>query len=145
MVSPGGMMRALIVSWAQPNEVNAPLLTYIVSYESADGVSNSSNTGEDVLTFTITELRPFTVYSVSVQACSSLGCGLPSVEVDRRTLEGGNFKANMYSNYCIVVYTLIVCPTHKLLLCISIQIIITPSAKFDFPDTKLKKLQVLIL
>ena len=82
-------MRTLIASWSQPDEVNAPSLTYIVSYQSTDNILRSSMTGEDELMLTITELLPFTMYSVSVQACSSLECGSSSNLVVGQTLEGG--------------------------------------------------------
>ena len=87
--SPEGMGRTLVVTWAQPTYPNAPSLSYMVTYTAATtpGVEMAVTTQD--LTSTITGLSPFTNYSITVQACSEVGCGAQSSEVIALTREEG--------------------------------------------------------
>lgn len=89
MASAQGMTRALVVTWLAPDLPNSPSVSYVVRYRAA------SSSGEEIagmtgdLAFTITGLSPFTNYSVTVQACSEVGCGTDSEAVTALTIEEG--------------------------------------------------------
>lgn len=92
MVSPENMTGILVVSWAPPTYPNAPTLNYTVSYVAsslASGERAEVTTGADEVGVVIPGLLPFTNYSVTVQACSEVGCGLESEEIIKQTLEEG--------------------------------------------------------
>ncbi len=78
---------SLNVSWDPPSILNGPSVTYFVRYSNDSTVTLTS---ELTLTETsIDNLEPFTLYSVSVQACSSLGCSDFTQDVSRITGEAG--------------------------------------------------------
>ena len=55
-------------------EPNGPIVRYVVHYSAVDsGETQTANTSDTVLD--LTGLAPFTNYSVSVQACTVVGCG----------------------------------------------------------------------
>lgn len=91
MASPQGMLRTLVVTWAEPASLNAPLVSYVVRYSDFSSVEgNMEMTGG--LTVTITGLSPFTSYSITVQACSEVGCGPQSTQITALTGEEGIFQ-----------------------------------------------------
>ena len=83
---------SLTVSWRPPVWPNGPLRRYEVHLASAAAV----NVSADVTSVTLTELRPFTEYDVTVRACNtiwmSVGCSAPSATVTGLTLPGGEYR-----------------------------------------------------
>ena len=71
---------SIYLSWEEPADNNAPILTYNIILESVDDGRGAvsvftSNTTE----LTVTDLTPFTTYSVQVVAENSIGPSPPSV------------------------------------------------------------------
>ena len=103
-VSTSGMPGLLIITWVEPSNRNAPTLNYTITHMNLlTGQVEVQVTGPDVLSFVLTDLDPFTRYSVSVKACSEAGCGVTSSEVIQRTPEEGTYN-NYYSpaiNVCL--------------------------------------------
>lgn len=80
----------LVVTWDQPTYLNAPTVNYTVAYyRTTSSERVLQMTGPDQLGATISNLLPFTNYSITVQACSEAGCGLESDTVIQLTLEEG--------------------------------------------------------
>jgi len=87
--SPEGMSESLTISWISPEELNSPSLFYAVNFRGSDSSMRSVKSAEDHLEVVIVGLRPFTVYTVTVEGCSFVGCGPVSMEVSTITLQGG--------------------------------------------------------
>ncbi len=79
-----------MVTWEEPEYPNAPTLNYTITYMNLlSGQVEIQVIGPDVLTSVLPGLDPFTMYSVTVMACSEAGCGLSSDEVTQLTPEEG--------------------------------------------------------
>ena len=91
----------LNVTWDAPSMLNAPTVTYILQYRIVDNSSAIVVTGIVDAMFSIVDLKPFSNYSVVVQACSEVGCSPFTEEVTAVTIEGG-----MYVHALCVMYLL---------------------------------------
>lgn len=75
-----GDPRTIHVMWQPPVVPSGPDLEYTVKY-SITGLGSESENVTQNLSITLLDLQPFTNYSVSVQACTTVACGLFSDEV----------------------------------------------------------------
>lgn len=92
------MLRTLVVTWMEPLPLNAPTVNYTVLIGLVDGSPDNRTmflTGPDELSFTVTDLLPFTNYSVSVLACSAAGCGDESLPVIQNTMEDSESTSSL--------------------------------------------------
>ncbi len=85
---------SLNVSWNPPADLNGPSISYFIRYSN----DNSVNLTEELIVteISIDNLEPFNPYSVSVQACSSVGCSDFTEAINRITGEAGELLS--YSN-----------------------------------------------
>jgi len=84
IVTTGGMLQALVVDWESPSNPGGIITTYMVTY---NDITISTN-GNDTM-YTIMGLDPFTVYTISVTACTDNGCGNQTDVVIGTTAEEG--------------------------------------------------------
>lgn len=75
----------LNVTWAEPTTPNGVIISYTVAANNR-AIVRADVTGTEVV---LSGLDPYTSYSVSVQACTSEGCGSFSDEITVTTLEEG--------------------------------------------------------
>ena len=69
----------LTVAWEEPSSTNGEIINYKISIINDEAmVIESSGIGT---VFVVTELEPFTDYSMRVQACTIEGCGPFSNEI----------------------------------------------------------------
>jgi len=66
----GGLLQALVVNWNVPERPAGVITSYMVNYNGTT-LTTSGNTTN----LTIMGLDPFTVYSITVTACTVDGCG----------------------------------------------------------------------
>lgn len=64
---------AVVVSWAEPTISHGTISTYVLVMETDSG--NLEVFEGDTFTYTVTNLRPYTIYSFFIQACTTGGCG----------------------------------------------------------------------
>ena len=83
-VNNGNMLRTLIVEWEPPSMPGGVITTYMVTYDNITMDISSNDT-----IYTITELSPYTNYSITVLACTSNGCGNNSDVAIGTTAEEG--------------------------------------------------------
>ena len=76
--------RYLIISWDPPAAANGILVNYTV-LQAGDVIAA---TPPDVLQYSVSPLLPFTTYSFSVMACTSVGC-VESQDIQTTTQEDG--------------------------------------------------------
>ena len=76
------------VSWEPPKYTNGILLGYEVCY-SSNGERPSVVNVQNTTTCTLTDMKPWTMYSISVRAKTSAGFGEKSIPVVISTLESG--------------------------------------------------------
>ena len=76
----------LTVTWEEPSSTNGEIINYNISVIGGAMVIESSGMGTE---FVVTGLEAFTDYSVTVQACTSEGCGPFSNEIMNATLQEG--------------------------------------------------------
>ena len=76
---------SLTVTWNPPDTLNAPSVQYEIFYTS----DTSSNTSSVDTMIILEGLAAYTVYSITIRACSVAGCGPFSTEVSERTQEEG--------------------------------------------------------
>ena len=76
--------RYIIISWDPPAAANGILVNYTV-FQAGDVIAA---TPPNVLQYTVSPLLPFTTYSFSVMACTSVGC-VESQEIQATTEEDG--------------------------------------------------------
>ena len=62
------------VSWSAPSSPNGVVISYALLYQEVDGHIMKRYAGSDYAT-TITDLKPFTLYLVRLEACTVIGCG----------------------------------------------------------------------
>ena len=84
-VTTGNMLRALVIQWKPPSNPGGIITTYMVTYDDTMVDINDTN-------YTITELDPYTNYTIAVLACTSNGCGEQSDFVIGITAEEGGFR-----------------------------------------------------
>ena len=72
---------AVLVSWSPPSQPNGDIIQYML-YQNGTLVFSGLE-----LSFTVTDLQPFTYYSYSISACTVRGCG-SSNQSAVQTLEG---------------------------------------------------------
>ena len=65
---------SLYVSWDPPASPNGRILNYTVLLNGSTVVETLLTASEGFLMYNVTELSPYTEYSVSVEACNSAGC-----------------------------------------------------------------------
>lgn len=88
-VSPDDQTRNLTATWSAPTMTNGMITEYILRYSPTDEESEEREEGITETEFTVTGLVPYTNYTVSVQACTSEGCGPFSNEISAETLQEG--------------------------------------------------------
>ena len=89
--------RTLTVTWSAPMPPNGPIILYIILYSAMNFTitkrANTSSTYHE-----LTDLGPFTNYSVTVQACTEAGCGAltpPTVQLTQEEGINGGYVAAM--------------------------------------------------
>ena len=89
---------SLTVTWGPPSWPNGPLHHYLVLVTARDSLVTGREplrVSADTNSVTVTGLRPFTGYSVTVRACTvtwrTLGCSQDSRVVTAQTLIGGQY------------------------------------------------------
>ena len=99
-VETGGLLQALVVDWDVPQRPAGVIASYMVNYN-----GTTLTTGGNITILTITGLDPFTLYSITVTACTVDGCGNQTNPFLGTTAEEGSY-----------VNTLIYC-SHHIILC----------------------------
>ncbi len=79
--------RYLLISWDPPAMSNGVLVNYTVLL----GDTVTAATPPTTLSYNVTELTPFTSYSLSVRVCTSVACG-DSSALSAVTLEDGELE-----------------------------------------------------
>ena len=83
---------SLTVAWGPPTRPNGPLHHYLVLVTGREPLRAPADTSS----VTVTGLRPFTGYNVTVRACTAswraLGCSQGSRVVTIQTLIGGQYR-----------------------------------------------------
>ena len=82
--------RYITISWDPPAAANGILVNYTVLL----GDEVISSTPPNVLQFMVLPLLPFSTYTFSVMACTSVGC-VESQEIESTTLEDGELCAGV--------------------------------------------------
>ncbi len=76
--------RQLNISWDPPARPNGVIVNYtILLDDEQEGVVDAS-----VTSFTVSQLDPFTDYSISIETCNSIGC-VENTPVNVTTAEDG--------------------------------------------------------
>lgn len=65
----------LLVSWSPPGVPNGDIVLYNLTLDGGVVFSTSDDENEESLSYNITDLRPFTAYSLAIIACTVRGCG----------------------------------------------------------------------
>jgi len=82
----GGLLRTLIVNWDVPVRPAGNITLYMVNYN-----GTTMTTSGTITMLTIMGLDPFTVYSITVTACTVDGCGNQTNPFLGTTAEEGSF------------------------------------------------------
>jgi len=85
-VMTGGQIRTLIVDWDEPVQSAGNITLYMVAYN-----GTTLTTSGNVTMLTIMNLDPFTVYSITVTACTVDGCGNQTNPFTQTTEEEGSY------------------------------------------------------
>ena len=72
------------LQWVAPEFPNGPITHYIITYNGL-----TENTTNESTTFTLTDLEPFTNYTINVAAVNGVGVGNASNDITVLTAEGG--------------------------------------------------------
>ena len=83
--------------WDAPECPNGPITHYIITYNGL-----TANTTNESTTFTLTDLEPFTNYTINVAAVNGVGVGNASNDITVQTAEGGQLILGFM---CICSYT----------------------------------------
>ena len=78
------------VSWDPPQNLNGQLQGYEISY-TPNGERPTVVDVQNTTTWKLTDLKPYTSYSISVRAKTGAGFGEKSIPVTISTLESGMF------------------------------------------------------
>ena len=100
--------RSLTVSWDEvpPSGQNGPITGYLLYYTNTTFSDNITITGRENRAYTLTELRPYTNYTVTVSAYNDGGTGPPSDDRIQQTEQAGQ-----------LVYSLLIHNSHD--VCVS--------------------------
>ena len=93
---------SILLSWAAPllPERNGDITGYIINVTNLDSGATQQFTTSTPANFTVPNLRPFTVYVVTISARTAVGMGPFSGVVSVQTLEDGKMNANqMWQTY----------------------------------------------
>ena len=103
----------MIVSWDEvpPSGQNEPITGYLLCYTNTTFSDNITITGGENRAYTLTELRPYTNYTVTVSAYNDVGTGPSSDSRIQQTEQAGQL---VYSLLVHVSYG--VCVSQNLLL-----------------------------
>ena len=84
---------SLYLSWEEPANNNAPILTYYVTLQIVDDMGQEAPLvySSNITQLGVDGLTPFTVYSVQVVAVNSIGSSAPSEPRTVMTAEGSEF------------------------------------------------------
>ena len=87
--------------WVAPECPNGPITHYIITYNGL-----TANTTNESTTFTLTDLEPFTNYTINVAAVNGVGVGNASNDITVLTAEGGQLILDFMctSSYMYVLY-----------------------------------------
>ena len=113
IIFPSVKARSLTVSWDEvpPSGQNGPITGYILYYTNTTFSENITITGGQNRAYTLTELRPYTNYTVTVAAYNDVGTGPTSDNRIQQTEQTGQL---VYSLLVRVSYD--VCVSQNLLL-----------------------------
>ena len=113
IIFPSVEARSLTVSWDEvpPTGQNEPITGYLLYYTNTTFSDTITITGGENREYTLTELRPYTNYTVTVSAYNDVGTGPTS---DNRIQQTGQAGQLVYSLLVHVSYD--VCVSQNLLL-----------------------------
>ena len=86
--------------WDAPECPNGPITHYIITYNGL-----TANTTNESTTFTLTDLEPFTNYTINVAAVNGVGVGNASNDITVQTAEGGQLILDFMCKVYVVVRT----------------------------------------
>ena len=106
--------RSLSVSWDEvpPSGQNGPITGYLLYYTNASFSDTINITGVENRSYTLSELRPYTNYTVTVAAYNDVGTGPTSDNRIQQTEQAGQY---VYSLLVHVSYD--VCVSQNLVWC----------------------------
>ena len=81
----------LWVSWRPPKEANGIIKEYVIYYKEKNGSKEFSNSTTS-LDLKITDLKPFTIYTIQIEAYTIKGAGNRSSFFDGQTKESSRCK-----------------------------------------------------
>lgn len=92
--------RSLQISWSRPDHLGESVKSYVVNVTALstfdrDELTNitssiSVSVSADLESAIVNDLKPFTMYTITVTAFNDIGASLPSYRVRALTLENGN-------------------------------------------------------
>ena len=82
----------LRVSWSPPKEENGIIKEYVIYYKEKNGSKEFSNSTTSSLDWNITDLKPFTIYTIQIEAYTIKGAGNRSSFFDGQTKESSRCK-----------------------------------------------------
>ena len=114
IIFPSVKARSLTVSWDEvpPSGQNGPITGYLLYYTNKTFSENITIIGGENRSYTLTELRPYTNYTVTVSAYNDAGTGLTSDSRIQQTEQAGQL---VYSLLVHVSYD--VCVSQNLVWC----------------------------
>ena len=106
--------RSIDISWDEVHRSgqNGPITGYLLYYTNTTFSDTINITGRENRSYTLTELRPYTNYTVTVSAYNDVGTGPSS---DNRTQQTEQASQLVYSLLALVSYD--VCVSQNLVWC----------------------------
>ena len=90
----------MLVTWLEPDEPNGVITFYTVYVnESMDGTTEGA-----VTMYTITDLQPYQLVTVSVSAHTAIGEGPESIATSVRSMEAGELQLKHINSIVTLLY-----------------------------------------